>query len=275
MSIVKDFSTQFKTIRTLLSPLGVNEVALNKKEASSNYYGRTGYVENKGVDSDHIKIYKTSDTLSFALAFNYEGLEFPVIMATTKDNEEISSSKYNREQFKKKLQNFIELLTVLKATNALNKESAYHTFKTNFLKDNKYDAKQEAELVIGKVFGKVAEVDKKYKKQIDEKNAFKKEVEESKQKVSDVVEAKKKELNVEKLKKQFHDAMDKIYALEEKESKKHKIKEKEDALRKMEWSLYSYEKDVKKVVDEATVGLPREARKFVEDTIMSERKARK
>ncbi len=263
-------SVYFRSIRELLSPLGMNEVALNKKSPSSY-----SYHEAKGVESDHIKIFKVNELKSFAFAFYFEGVQDPLVHATTKESEEIISSIYSREQFKEKMKGFISLLKILKDSKNLTKESAFSTFKSVFMKtENKFEPEKKAKEIVAKIIPKIESLEKEYETEIKKHKKLDALVKENKKSVEAVVAEKSKELGLEELRNKFHKALDKVEAARKKAEKDLEVEENQRALWRSQSNLYSFNKKVDELVQEETAGFPKSCRDIVTKSVSNKKVSR-
>jgi hypothetical protein len=264
MSLVKQFSQQLKTLQEFLAPLGVTVKGLNHvKERFNSYHGEM----TKGVDSDHIKIFKLSEDSSFGIAFYFATVSNPYLMVTHKVGKKIVSSQYKPEGFKQKLNQFITLLKVLKSSNNLTVKSVESTFIANFIQEQEYDEKAAVTEVVKTLSDNLKTVKAKYIKKVEAKNAFAHSLKEKKQKSDKAIADLHAKHNIPELKKKLDDAMSLVFAEEDKLMKEDNNLEDRRKLFQLEQACYPYEREVEKIINDGVASLPKPARQAAKDLL--------
>jgi hypothetical protein len=269
MTLMQKYQNQFKALGTLLKPLNINPVGLNK--TSPKYkpysYGESSYT--KGVAADHIRIFPLSKDESFAFAFYYENMVDPVIMVTIKRGENIypeDTAQYNPEGFRVKLNELVKLLTVLQKAKQLTVASLESTVKTLFLSAGSYSLDQEIKEVTTKVKDQLGPIKQKNQQVIKDYSALKKTVQEKKDLLADEVRQAQRDHNVITLRKQLEQALTQVEKIEKTMTKKLNLESLESQLRKLKWDFESYQRTVRDLVVKNSRHLPKE----VQEKILAE-----
>jgi len=137
--------TPMKYLKDLFNDLNsiIGEPVDLNKSSPKEYRNGWENIRTKGVKSDFIRIYKSSDNKSFAFAFNNLDNKNGTITVLTK--ETISNNSYflDRtfifEDFKNRLKSFIKTMKILEKSKVLNadtkKETIYSIFDLDISKD--------------------------------------------------------------------------------------------------------------------------------------------
>lgn len=223
MSVIKKFSNHFKEITKFTK---INPTALNHSEPSYRAYGEN----TKGVDADHIKIFKINMDNSFAFAFYNtigEHSEHPYFVVTYKNAVTgIVSTIYKQDSFKEKINQFISILKVLSESGTLNDKTLEKTFRSNFIKatEENIEIKKDVDTAIATVESISIKYDAQREKGILKKSRLEKSLATGESDITKQVSDLQKELGFEEIEKQYKSCVEKINSKKRALEEKHKIK---------------------------------------------------
>lgn len=241
-TIMSKFAQQFTEIQTLTN---TKVVALNK--ADPKYIRFNAFLDSsytKGVESDHIKIFKINESQSFAFAFYYINIDSPYLMINFKEEEDIVSAKYSVETAKTKVNEFIKILKVLSKSKQINADNIQNSFKVIFLEGKTEELKQELEDIELSFDNEFSKLLAKNKIKLEKFHLANDEYNEAVNKINKSVETKQKSLKINEIKEQLRQA--------EEELTKHKatMRVKVD-LREKEANKILATKDIMNTADDA------------------------
>lgn len=259
MSIVKKFSDQFKQISILT---GIKPVALNKTDPKYiPYHNRyaSDFSYTKGVDSDHIKIFKLDAKTSFGIAFYYDQIAAPMIRVTIKkeDDHNWASAQFSEPAFKEKMKQFVKLLKILNDAKMITAATVESTVLANFIKDHEVSDDDSVQGTMKLINQEVAQLKAKYQKRIEENKQLEQDLVHKKSQITKAVDKIKAKHNLSELQTKWDAAWAEIHKTEEKESSKLKISELETKVRHSSWALIEYHREVEKVVEQHSATLPK------------------
>lgn len=223
MSVIKKFSNHFKEITKMTK---INPTALNHSEPSYRAYGEN----TKGVDADHIKIFKINMDNSFAFAFYNtigEHTEHPYFVVTYKNAVTgIVSTIYKQELFKEKINQFISILKVLAESGTLNDKTLEKTFKSNFIKSSEEnpEIKKDVDTAMEMIESISVKYSAQREKGILKKSRLEKSLAAGESDITKEVSALQKELDFEEIEKKYKYCVEKINRKKRDLEEKHKIK---------------------------------------------------
>jgi hypothetical protein len=266
MTLMQKYQNQFKSLGTILKPLNITPVALNKTAPKYKpySYGESSYT--KGVEADHIRIFPLSKDISFAFAFYYDNVTNPLIMVTIKRGETIypeDTAQYHPEAFRVKLNELVKLLTVLQKAKQLTPSALESTVKTLFLSEGSYSLTKEISTVTEKIEDQLISLRRKHQQTIKDYSALSTTVAEKKSALTAAKIQAEKDHNVAALQKQLDKALKEVQKIEKALSKKMDLDKLEDQLRKLKWDYESYQRMVKDVVTKNARHLPKDVQEKI------------
>lgn len=254
MSFVTKYKNQMKAFKEEIRSLGISVTELNKSEPKS----RTSYNgishDRKGVDSDHIKIFKLDSNKSFAFSFNYsKPIEKPFVVVTSKQGKEIISSVKNTEhEFAEKFKKLIASCKELKANNQLTKDTLELTVKEVFIKGQELDLNQVKTESEASIDSKIEELTKPYQEQLTISENLNSKIKIVQAEVSDEYKKYEKELGIPELERKLKLAKNKLQAkvkkLDDKLSLTKLLKERDD----VHYDLMKYRGELRRLIIEET-----------------------
>jgi hypothetical protein len=242
-TMMSKVSNQMKELSQLLK---IPALSLNK--ASEKARSRYGDKPTKGVDSDHIKIFQLQPKRSLGFSFNYASVSTPFVMVTLKVNDNIQSSQYSEDAFKKKLNDFIKILNILKTSNTLNLETAEATFVAQFIKGNEYDPAVAINDAVARITSKIKDINQKHEVKLAKETAEKAE-------------------KLKELRKAYEDAQTRVNEIVEKLETQLKMDETEKKSRRLSMELYDYRNEVNNIMIAELVTVPKKDREAVNKRI--------
>jgi len=266
MSYLKD---HFKKLNKLLG----NPVELHKHEPKYvPYWVNEG--SSKGVETDFIRIYKTSsknDTFAFAFNdLNEKNGTITTIWKNTSNNKETYTERImNFEEFKNSLSDFNKIINILKSSNSLNLDS----LKTSVFETFKVGNGEKEKIKIIKQIIKIANSKTKKEKTKISSTKIKKEKKEEEYKIiqkekSILLKKYRAELNIFELEKQLKEANSKLKIKMKPLNKNfNKIqKDKIDAVREYTHSILNFNKSIQNLIKEQ----PKSIKNGVQDELILE-----
>lgn len=227
MTRLKDPMTKLKKA---IGGIITNEKALNKSQPKYNprasYYGENSY--SKGVESDFIRIYETSEDKSFAFAFNNIelGVDKTLIIVSTKEGKDIESRVFSYNDVKAKIAEATRTVALLKDLGTLSEESLYLSLDKVFKISDNSDDESTVKGIVSQIKKENRKTAKDLEKAKAESEKLQKDIDADKTLIQSVKDKVKNETEYLKLKEEYAEAMRKF------ENAKSQVREAENAERK-------------------------------------------
>lgn len=260
MTILKRHRDLFKELTQILTvDAKLSSTCLNKK-APSSYYDFSGSHQTKGVESDHIKIFRLNPTKTFALAFYFDKGH----LATIKENDSVmASNKYDDEAFILKVKDFMNKLKLLKATNNLDVSSIEAAVKKIFIENNQFDEAKETKSVEKAIADKISKIGNDFPKEMGNLHALHRKMGQDKTSLLKKRIELTKELGIKELEGKLEKAKSTLERRLEKYKQELKIEETTIAIQNSKESFKDYENKVSSIIKEEIKHLPKNLKEEV------------